>query len=134
MAKLSEHFDESEFACPHCGVAKVDPRLVDALEVLRTLAGAPVRINSGYRCPDHNKAVGGAPKSQHAEGTAADIRIAGKGVLESFELALMVKDFREGGIGLYDTGFLHVDVRNGRARWARIDGKYQPQDKLLRLR
>lgn len=35
----------------------------------------PILINSGYRCPALNKAVGGVPNSQHLTGQAADIRI-----------------------------------------------------------
>jgi hypothetical protein len=41
-----------------------------------------------------------------------------------YELALAVPQFAQGGIGVYDGGFLHVDVREHRARWARISGTY----------
>lgn len=48
--------------------------LVDnVLDPVRELYGGPIRVNSGYRCPDLNKAVGGAAKSQHLSGQAADI-------------------------------------------------------------
>lgn len=43
------------------------------LEVLRERLGRPVRINSGFRCKKVNDAVGGAPKSSHLDGCAADI-------------------------------------------------------------
>ena len=33
-------------------------------------------------------------------------------------------EFAEGGIGAYDGGFIHVDVRGYRSRWARIRGQY----------
>ena len=42
------------------------------LQPLRDRFG-PIRINSGYRCPELNKAVGGAHNSQHMKGEAADI-------------------------------------------------------------
>ncbi len=45
------------------------------LEPLRAFAGCPIVINSGYRCPALNAAVGGVPGSQHQSGQAADIRI-----------------------------------------------------------
>jgi hypothetical protein len=45
------------------------------LEVLRERSGGPVRINSGYRSPQLNKKVGGAPTSNHLTGCAADIRV-----------------------------------------------------------
>ena len=37
----------------------------------------PIIINSGYRSPEVNKAVGGVPTSNHLTGCAADIRVAG---------------------------------------------------------
>ena len=44
----------------------------------RGLGGeAPIVINSGYRSPAVNKAVGGAPTSNHLTGCAADIRVSG---------------------------------------------------------
>ena len=48
--------------------------LVDnVLDPLREAWGAPIHVNSGYRCPALNKAVGGVPASQHMVGEAADI-------------------------------------------------------------
>ena len=48
--------------------------LVDnILDPLREAWGKPIKVNSGYRCPALNKAVGGAPASQHMRGEAADI-------------------------------------------------------------
>ena len=48
--------------------------LVDnVLDPLREAWGAPLRVNSGYRCRELNKAVGGVPASQHMLGQAADI-------------------------------------------------------------
>ena len=37
----------------------------------------PIVVNSGYRSPAVNKAVGGAPTSNHLTGCAADIRVSG---------------------------------------------------------
>lgn len=45
------------------------------LEPLRQRAGEPIFINSGFRSPAVNKAVGGVWNSQHLLGCAADIRI-----------------------------------------------------------
>lgn len=50
--------------------------LVDhVLDPLRKAWGGPIRVNSGYRCPELNKAVGGSPNSQHQRGEAADITV-----------------------------------------------------------
>ena len=49
---------------------------LEVLQPLRDYVGAPVHINSGYRCKALNLAVGGVKNSQHSRGEAADIRIA----------------------------------------------------------
>lgn len=46
--------------------------LAAGLEKVRALLGGPMRIDSGYRCPALNTAVGGAKASAHLEGYAAD--------------------------------------------------------------
>ncbi|MDE6296551.1 MAG: peptidase M15 [Muribaculaceae bacterium] len=43
------------------------------LDPLRDAWGAPLRVNSGYRCAELNRAVGGVKNSQHLFGEAADI-------------------------------------------------------------
>tara|TARA_B100001057_G_scaffold343979_2_gene344912 strand:- start:1889 stop:2350 length:462 start_codon:yes stop_codon:yes gene_type:complete len=42
-------------------------------EPLRLWVGGPIKINSFYRCPKLNKAIGGSKRSQHCEGRAVDI-------------------------------------------------------------
>ncbi len=42
-------------------------------EPLRSYVGGPIKINSFYRSPDLNKAIGGSSKSQHCNGQAIDI-------------------------------------------------------------
>ncbi|HIT15307.1 MAG TPA: peptidase M15 [Candidatus Avimuribaculum pullicola] len=49
-------------------------QLVDyVLDPLREAYGRPIYVNSGYRCPALNRAVGGVAHSQHLTGEAADI-------------------------------------------------------------
>ena len=47
------------------------------LQPVREHFGKPVTVNSGYRCPKLNKAIGSSSKSQHTKGLAADIEIPG---------------------------------------------------------
>ena len=47
------------------------------LEPLRVAMGEPIKIGSGFRCQQLNKAVGGVTNSQHMKGQAADICIDG---------------------------------------------------------
>ena len=42
-------------------------------EPLRAYVGGPIKINSFYRSPKLNKAIGGSTKSQHCYGQAIDI-------------------------------------------------------------
>ena len=49
----------------------------NVLDPLREKYGKPIKVNSGYRCPKHNLAIGGAIGSQHMKGEAADIAPAG---------------------------------------------------------
>lgn len=47
------------------------------LQPLRNHTKKPVHVNSGYRCPELNKAVGGVSNSQHEKGEAVDIHLSG---------------------------------------------------------
>ena len=116
MSYGSKHFPAREFACRCCGDVRIDPVLLVALEWLRAVIGQPILINSGYRCEKHNAAVGSTPSSQHRTGKAADIRVAGLRPETVAYAATQVPYFRDGGIGTYET-FVHVDVRDGSARW-----------------
>lgn len=46
----------------------------NVLEPVRELLGKPIVVNSGFRCPIHNVAVGGVANSQHVRGEACDCR------------------------------------------------------------
>ena len=71
-------FTYDMFACPCCGEDKINNEVVKrmnkALLFLQEMfwGGAIVKITSGYRCPKHNKEVGGADHSLHMQGLAVD--------------------------------------------------------------
>ena len=50
----------------------------NVLDPLREWYGKPITVNSGYRCPQLNRLVGGAASSQHLKGEAADITAGSK--------------------------------------------------------
>ncbi|MEG6616757.1 D-Ala-D-Ala carboxypeptidase family metallohydrolase [Peptococcaceae bacterium 1198_IL3148] len=105
---LSEHFSELEFACRCCGQVRVNVKLITLLEQLRTRLGArPIMVTSGYRCPKHNRAVGGVKNSQHLRGNAADIVILG---VPPSQVAATATAIGFTWVGLYPT-FTHLDVR-----------------------
>lgn len=77
MTNLTKHFTLAEL--DQRGAAKPEhienlKRVAEALEVIRERVGVPLIINSGYRSPQHNKAVGGSKTSDHMKGLAADFR------------------------------------------------------------
>ena len=94
---MSRNFFEHEFRCHSgCGWAEINPALVEALQELRDLAARPVRITSGYRCPDHNRSKGGQHCSQHLLGNAADIVIDGPMPIEIYCLGnLEIRSYSE---------------------------------------
>lgn len=63
---------------PASAVKALTALVDDVLDPLRDAWGGPIRVNSGYRCPELNKAVGGTPSSQHQHGEAADITVGSR--------------------------------------------------------
>jgi len=115
--KLSRNFNRYEFKC-HCGKRELiePPReLLEVLEDVRLHFKRPVTIMSGYRCKKHNKAVGGAKRSKHKIGIAADIIVSGIAPHKVHKY-LTNKYVGQYGIGRYSK-FTHIDVRNKKARW-----------------
>ena len=84
--QLTVHFSMEELTCSEYavrnGIDNSPPPNVEAnlktlaegLEaVRRALGNKPIHVNSGYRCPELNIAIGGAANSMHMRGLAADI-------------------------------------------------------------
>lgn len=109
---MIKYFKPREFACKHCGeVIPMSLALVEALDWLRGLMAVPFIVSSGYRCPVHNKNVGGAPKSFHMSGKAADITVARKELLPIiYRIAIVSGKFN--AVGIKDGSFIHFDVGN----------------------
>ena len=58
-------------------VAHLDDLVEKFLDPLRAAYGMPIKVTSGYRCPELNKAVGGSSTSVHQIGYAADLQTSG---------------------------------------------------------
>jgi zinc D-Ala-D-Ala carboxypeptidase len=70
-SEIADRFGYDNRATP--GVVKELTRLCGMMEAVRVALGAkPISINSGYRSPRLNSAVGGAKNSAHIEGRACD--------------------------------------------------------------
>ena len=111
--KLSKYFDSREFACHDGSEHEISKELIDKLTRLREVIGKSIHVNSGYRSPAYNKAIGGATHSYHMLGMAADCHVDGMTPAQIKAIAVQL-GFR--GIGLYDN-FIHLDVRPKYTEW-----------------
>ena len=92
----------------------------NVLDPAREKLGMPIKVNSGYRCPLKNKAVGGVENSQYLRGEAADIVPVATGSQAREALMklahILVHNGNYDQIILYPT-FIHVSwKRNGANR------------------
>lgn len=115
---LAKNFNSKEFEC-HCEKDHdnlISVELVDKLQALRDMLRKPVRVNSGYRCLEHNMEVyrqlgklnaPAATKSKHIDGLAADIRVEGMSVKQ------LADHCRKIGFSfvLEEASWVHVDMR-----------------------
>ena len=123
QTQLSPHFNAREFRC-QCGQPHetlIASELIDKLEALYTaLNCSKIIVTSGYRCPEHDKAVGGTSSGQHTKGTAADVCCYGQDgqPISSKTVCCKAQDLGFGGIANITSSYqyTHLDVRTG-YRW-----------------
>ena len=107
------NFSPAEIACRGTGQLKLNPEALDRLQALRDALGKPLIVLSAYRSHEHNRAVGGAPRSKHMDGTAFDISMANHDPA-AFEAAARAVGFL--GFGFYPrSGFMHIDLGPARS-------------------
>ena len=123
--KLTTNFSLNEFNKRNYNVPTDVLRnlleLAKNLQVLRDEVKKPIKITSGYRPAEHNAKIGGATKSRHITGEAADFKIEGytpKQVAAIIEKLIAEGKMKQGGLGTYST-WVHYDVRGTAARWTK---------------
>jgi hypothetical protein len=109
------YFSDGEQACPCCGVIKLAPGFLEALNNLRETCRHAMTVNSMCRCEKHNQAVGGKPGSYHLVThpwgcCAADISTAGWPGWKKWQFIEMAMQ-RGFSIGFAQT-FIHLDRRH----------------------
>jgi zinc D-Ala-D-Ala carboxypeptidase len=132
--RLSPHFTLAEFIASPTALARgIDNSMpavllpaatalcVNVFEPLRAHFGGPLILNSGYRCPALNLAVGSTEASQHGKAEAGDVERPG---VSNYDLACYIRDhlpfdqlilenYRR---GVPDSGWVHVSFRPDRLR------------------
>lgn len=85
----------------------------NVLDPVREKLGRSIVVNSGFRCPVHNRAVGGATGSQHVKGEAADVTLVQGSECRVNDLAkAIVANGTWDQLILYPT-FVHVSYKRG---------------------
>ena len=91
------------------------------LDPIRAAWGGPITVNSGYRSPALNKAVGGVSNSQHMKGEAADITVGSVG--DNKRLFDKIVELQKAGKIAFDQlidesnyDWVHVSYRSGKNR------------------
>ena len=133
QGQLSAHFSLAEFLHSDLALregidndhppeqALHDMRMlcIDVLEPLRkALGGRPLRITSGYRCPQLNKLLKSADTSQHLLGQAADFQVPGMNLLEVAKVAA-------------SRNLVNFDQLIYEGRWLHISWRTAPRRQLL---
>ena len=122
---LSEHFTYYEMCVSHTSFRNfcANPihvrnliRLCGVLEIIRDAVCKPIHVNSGYRSPRVNRAVGGVSTSDHLFGFAADICVDNMSSLDLFNAIRYVHvtagvDF---GQVIRYKNFVHVSINTER--------------------
>lgn len=121
---LSEHFTKREMIKSNTGERlgidntptpliweRLSTTCISLLEPIRKLiqekvGNYPITVNSGYRCPALNKAVGGSKTSQHMEGEAADIECFAMSTEQLY--LLITKSKLEFDQCIHEKGWVHV--------------------------
>ena len=101
-----KYFHPQEFACPCCNQNRMQPGFLAKLDFARRVADVPFVVTSGFRCAEHNQAVGGVPDSAHTVGCAADIKVQNSRARYRMLYGLMMAEFNRIGIG---KDFIHAD-------------------------
>lgn len=125
VMKLSKNFTLSEFTKSQTALRQNidnEPKgehLESAKELFENVVQqvrdkfGPTVINSGYRSPQLNAAVGGSSKSQHCKGEAVDIEVPGvsnvevaEWIRDNLDFDQLILEFYTPGIP--DSGWVHV--------------------------
>lgn len=126
---LTEHFTLEELTHSEAAIRKGLDNTPDAetienlrelagyLERVRKLLGVPIHINSAYRSPKVNSAVGGSSVSAHMTGQAADFVAPQFGTPQEIAKAIIASDIQFDQV-IYEGTWVHFGIRGDLRRQA----------------
>ena len=111
MVAVSKNFTREELACKHCGRMDIPQASIDRLQLVRERMGIPLKVSSGYRCPDYNAQVSETGRTGPHTKDAFDVLISGA---EAYLLIQTAIKMGFTGIGVSQKGphekrFIHLD-------------------------
>lgn len=127
MTQLSEHFTLEEMSSSEVAIRKginntptADivanlTELAGFLEQVRSLLGVPMHINSAYRSPKVNAAVGGSSTSAHMTGQAADFVAPAFGTPQDICIEIAASDIQFDQL-IYEGTWVHFGIRGDMRR------------------
>lgn len=107
MGDLSTNFSEWEFRCPCCKDLLINFAFIHTLQQARDMYGESITVNSGYRCKNRNREVGGEDDSAHPLGTGGDLKLPYFDKRSKFLIAMLTHFPR---VGIYSE-HVHVDLK-----------------------
>lgn len=114
--QLSKNFIVNEFACNDGNfLVKIDSKLIDYLQQIRSHFNKPLIITSGYRTKTYNCKIGSNDSSYHVKGMAADFYVKD---ISPLVVSKYAEKLGVLGIGYYPTEkFVHIDTRTYKFFW-----------------
>lgn len=111
---IPSKFTKDELACKLTGKIWFEDGFLERLEQIRTIYDIPMIVTSGCRSPEHNKAIGGHPRSLHMysnmhyqiDAIAVDIKRDGTNLSKLMKVGLQLG----WSFGIAKT-FIHMDLR-----------------------
>lgn len=131
----SKHYQWTDFKNDgvYGGEGQLDGRLVNMLDTVTDQFGrGKLKLTSAFRTPDYNSKKSFTKDSRHSHGDALDIDVSNYSDAEKAELVALFTAGGARGIGHYDNGTIHVDLRDkagkeqdGMSLWFNENQSYQ---------
>ena len=94
-------------------IANMQRLITELIQPMRDALG-PIRISSGYRSPQLNRAIGGSNRSQHSKGEALDLQFWSKGKMKNKDIYDWVLESGlqfDQMINEFDYAWIHISLK-----------------------